>query len=66
MNQFGTIPGMAIDLKTNFGPFLLVAEYDFALKSAKFVDDAARQINIAPATWQVVSPTSSTGIPGWK
>jgi hypothetical protein len=53
MKQFGTIPGMAVDLKANFGPILLVAEYDFALQKAKFVDDAGKPINIAPATWQV-------------
>ena len=53
MNQFGTIPGMSVDLKANFGPILLVAEYNTALQKARFVDDAGRQINIAPATWQV-------------
>ena len=44
MPQFGTIPGIAVDLKLNFGPFLLVAEYDTALKTAKFTDDAGRKI----------------------
>jgi uncharacterized coiled-coil protein SlyX len=53
MNQFGTIPGIAVDLKLNFGPFLLIGEYDTALKKAKFTDDAAKQVSIAPAAWQV-------------
>lgn len=51
--QFGQIPGMAIDLKTNFGPILLIAEYNTAIKTARFVDDAGRRIRIAPAAWQV-------------
>jgi len=55
MPQFGTIPGIAVDLKANFGPILLALEFDTALKKAKFLDDStpARQISIAPATWQV-------------
>jgi hypothetical protein len=53
MNQFGQIPGVAFDLKANFGPMLLIAEYNTAVKSAKFVDDVGRNINIAPSAWQV-------------
>jgi hypothetical protein len=53
MPQFGTIPGIAFDLKANFGPVLLALEYDTALKKANFIDDVGRQINIAPSTWQV-------------
>jgi len=53
MNQFGTIPGMAVDLKMNFGPVLLIAEYNTALKKANFVDDAGRQLSIAPSAWQI-------------
>lgn len=53
INQFGQIPGIAAELKMNFGPMLLVAEYDTAIKTARFVDDAGRAINIAPAAWQL-------------
>jgi uncharacterized coiled-coil protein SlyX len=53
MTQFGQIPGMAVDLKMNFGPMLLIAEYNTAIKTARFVDDAGRAIHIAPAAWQV-------------
>ena len=53
INQMGQIPGVAFDFKMNFGPILLVAEYDTAIKTARFVDDAGRAIHIAPAAWQV-------------
>lgn len=53
MNQFGQIPGAAVDLKMNFGPALLIAEYNTALKTARFVDDAAHKIGMKPAAWQV-------------
>jgi uncharacterized coiled-coil protein SlyX len=53
MRQFGEIPGFSAHLKANFGPMLLVLEYDAALKTARFIDDAGRAISMAPATWQV-------------
>jgi uncharacterized coiled-coil protein SlyX len=53
MPQFGQIPGMSVDFKANFGPILLIAEYNAALTKAKFIDDAGRRISIAPAAWQV-------------
>jgi hypothetical protein len=53
INQFGQIPGMAVDFKMNFGPMLLVAEYDTAIKTAQFVDDTPRRVRIAPSSWQV-------------
>jgi hypothetical protein len=52
-NQFGRIPGMALDFKMNLGPILLVAEYNTAIKTAKFVDDTPRQVRITPAAWQI-------------
>ena len=52
-NQFGQIPGMALDLKMILGRISLVAEYDTAIKTAKFVDDTPRQVRITPAAWQI-------------
>jgi hypothetical protein len=53
MTQFGRIPGMSADVKLNFGPFLLIAEYNTALQDARFVDSSGRNVSIAPAAWQV-------------
>jgi len=53
MSQFGQIPGIAADLKLSLGPFLFISEYNTALAKANFVDDAARNVHIAPAAWQV-------------
>ncbi len=51
--QFGQIPGMAANLKMNFGRALLVGEFNTAIKTARFTDDAGRRIGITPAAWQV-------------
>ena len=53
LNQFGQVPGVAANLKMNFGPLLLLAEYNTAIKTARFIDDAGRRIAISPAAWQV-------------
>ena len=53
MPQFRQIPGVAAELKMNFGPILFIAEYNTALKKAQFVDDTPRAVRIAPAAWQV-------------
>jgi len=53
MNQFGQIPGIAAEVKLSFGPMLLIAEYDTAIKTARFVDDAGRAVGITPAAWQI-------------
>jgi uncharacterized coiled-coil protein SlyX len=53
MDQFGTIPGMAVDLKMSFGPVLLIAEYNTAIKKANFFDDAGLLHSISPSAWQV-------------
>jgi len=53
MKQFGLIPGLSTDIKMNFGPFLLILEYNTAIQKARFIDDAGRSISIAPAAWQV-------------
>ena len=45
---------MAVDLKANFGPILLVARIRHRLEQGQVLStDAGRQISIAPAAWQV-------------
>ena len=53
MNQFGQIPGLSGDLKMNLGRLLLIAEYNTAIKTARFIDDAGRRIEMTPSAWQV-------------
>ena len=51
--QMGPVAGMAASARLNLGPFLLLGEWNGAIKRARFTDDAGRQVNIAPSTWQV-------------
>lgn len=51
--QFGKAPGMAASAKLSFGRFLLVGEWNGAIKAARFIDDAGRQVNMMPSAWQV-------------
>lgn len=51
--QFGRAPGVAASAKLSFGPFLLVGEWNSAIKAARFTDDAGRLVNITPSAWQV-------------
>jgi hypothetical protein len=53
LNQIGTVPGLAATAKLNFGPFLLVAEWNSAIEAAKFADGLGRRIKITPSAWQV-------------
>ena len=53
MNQFGQIPGLSGDLKMNLGRLLLIAEYNTAIRTARFIDDAGRRIEMTPSAWQV-------------
>lgn len=51
--QFGKAPGIAASAKLSFGPFLLVGEWNSAIKAARFTDDAGRLVSITPSAWQV-------------
>jgi hypothetical protein len=53
LEQIGFVPGMASHVKSNLGPFGLVAEWNGALTDAEFVDDAGELISIQPGAWQV-------------
>ena len=49
----GKAPGMAASMKLSFGPFLLVTEWNGAIKAARFVDNSGRPVSIMPAAWAV-------------
>jgi len=51
--QIGQIPGMALSLRSSFGPFYLTAEYNTATRSTNFLDETGRRIRAMPAAWQV-------------
>ena len=53
INQIGQAPGIAADLKMSLGPILLIAEYNTAIKAAKFNDVNGDPVKISPAAWQV-------------
>jgi uncharacterized coiled-coil protein SlyX len=53
LGQIGQIPGLAATVKLNFGPFLLIGEWNSALRPAKFTDGAGNRIQITPSAWQV-------------
>jgi hypothetical protein len=57
-NPIGFVPGMAASMKTSLGPVSLVAEWNAALESAHFIDDAPdfsgpRLQDRRPRAWQV-------------
>ncbi len=51
--RIGKIPGLAASLKLTLGPFLVLGEWNGAMKAAKFNDDAGRAVSIMPSAWQV-------------
>lgn len=51
--QIGKVPGMAATVKLSFGPFLLIGEWNGAIKDTKFTDNVGRAIRIAPSAWQI-------------
>jgi hypothetical protein len=53
LDEIDTIPGMAAHIKSTYGPFGFVLEWNGALRQATFVDDADESISIAPGAWQV-------------
>ncbi len=53
LSQIGTIPGIAESVKMSLGRFLVVGEWDAAIKTARFVDGSGRPVQIKPSAWQV-------------
>jgi hypothetical protein len=53
LSQIGNIPALAVNLRGNFGPFGLIAEYNTALRSAGFTDGLGNSVSMQPSAWQV-------------
>jgi hypothetical protein len=53
LDQIGFVPGMAAHMRSAFGPFGLILEWNGAINSAEFIDDAGNPIDITPSAWQV-------------
>ena len=53
LNSIGFVPGLAASLKTSLGPVAIVAEWNGALKTARFQQDDGQPIRIQPRAWQV-------------
>jgi hypothetical protein len=51
--QIGNIPALAVNLRSSFGPFSLLAEYNTALARATFIDGIGNTIGMQPSAWQV-------------
>lgn len=52
LGDIGFVPGMAASLKTTFGPISLIGEWNGAVGSATFQDDAGVDRRISPSAWQ--------------
>jgi hypothetical protein len=53
LDQIGFVPGMAAHVRTSMGPVGLVLEWNGAIHSADFTDDAGNPVSITPQAWQV-------------
>lgn len=53
LGRIGFVPGMAVSVKTTFGPFSFVGEWNGAIGEATFMDDAERSVSIRPSAWQL-------------
>jgi hypothetical protein len=53
LGQIGYVPGMAGYMKSAFGPISLIAEWNGAVRTARFVDDQGQFMKIQPQAWQV-------------
>jgi hypothetical protein len=53
LNQIGYVPAMAGHAKYSVGPYAFVLEWNGALTTADFNDDAGTPISIQPEAWQI-------------
>lgn len=53
LSAIGLVPGVAASLKSTLGPISLVGEWNGAIGTATFTDDAQNRVSISPAAWQV-------------
>jgi hypothetical protein len=53
LDQIGFVPGMAAHARSSLGPVGLVLEWNGAINSAEFIDDAGTPVSITPEAWQV-------------
>lgn len=51
--QIGFVPGMAAHTRSSVGPVGFVLEWNGAIGTAEFIDDAGNPISISPQAWQV-------------
>jgi len=52
-SEVGLVPGVTASLKSTLGPLSLVGEWNGAIGTATFTDDARSRISISPGAWQV-------------
>jgi len=53
LGAIGLVPGVAASLKSTLGPLSLVGEWNGAIGTATFTDDARNRVSISPGAWQV-------------
>jgi hypothetical protein len=53
LDQIGFVPGMAAHMRSSFGPYGLILEWNGAISDANFTDDAGNPVSIRPSAWQV-------------
>jgi hypothetical protein len=53
LDQIGFVPGMAAHTRSSIGPFGFVLEWNGAIGTAEFIDDAGNPVAISPQAWQV-------------
>ncbi len=53
LGDIGLVPGLAASLKSTLGPVSLVGEWNGAIGTATFTDDAQNRVSISPGAWQV-------------
>lgn len=53
LGDIGFVPGMAASLKSTLGPVSFVGEWNGAIGTATFTDDAQNEVSISPGAWQV-------------
>ena len=53
LDQIGFVPGMAAHMRSSFGPYGLILEWNGAISNANFIDDAGNPISIRPSAWQI-------------